>query len=49
MEKIILISLKLNFTPNILGCYGLNYLTVVVSVLKKYFTCDIVNNSRTMT
>jgi len=23
MEKILLISLKLNFTPNTLGCYGL--------------------------
>jgi len=24
MGKILLISLKLNFTPNTLGCYGLN-------------------------
>jgi len=24
MEKILLISLKLNFTPNTLGCYGLS-------------------------
>jgi len=24
MEKVIPISLKLNFTPNTLGCYGLN-------------------------
>jgi len=24
MEKILPISLKLNFTPNTLGCYGLN-------------------------
>jgi len=25
MAKILLISLKLNFTQNTLGCYGLNY------------------------
>jgi len=25
VEKIFQISLKLNFTPNTLGCYGLNY------------------------
>jgi len=24
MEKVLLISLKLNFTPNTLGCYGLS-------------------------
>jgi len=26
IEKILLISLKLNFTPNNLGCYGLSIL-----------------------
>jgi len=27
MEKILSISLKLNFTPNTLGCYGLSALS----------------------
>jgi len=30
MEKFLSISLKLNFTPNILGYYGLNYKVIEV-------------------
>jgi len=31
MEKTLLISLKLNFTPNTLGCYGLTNILVMTT------------------
>jgi len=36
MGKIILISLKLNFTPNILGCHGLT-ITNLLIVISTYW------------
>jgi len=36
MEKILSISLKLNFTPNTLGCYGLicSYYTWIETIIE---------------
>ena len=36
MEKILLISLKLNYTPNTLGCYGLKVTHVIA-----YFSSNL--------
>jgi len=44
MEKILAISLKLNFTPNNLGCYGLMLTEFQLYVVLKKNSIEIKNN-----
>jgi len=41
MEKILRISLKLNFTPNALGCYGLNRYEQTTSIGVSFYCEDL--------